>query len=73
METYIAILVLIPLFGFVISLMIPAKSEANISRTALITSGVHFIFSLYFFLWYPPKSGDEVHLNNLRVIQEPSF
>lgn len=52
METYIAILVLVPLVGFVISLMIPTKSEANISRTALTTSGMHFIFSVFFFVFW---------------------
>ncbi|MFI5204909.1 MAG: proton-conducting transporter membrane subunit [Flavobacteriales bacterium] len=45
-------LVLLPLTGFVVSLFIPGNRETLISRVAFGTTGIHFVCSMLFTIWW---------------------
>lgn len=52
MSYYLNIFLLIPLLGFLISMVIPAKNERLLSRTAFVTAGLNFLCLVVFIiLW----------------------
>ncbi len=52
MEFYLQLFILIPLFGFVISILIPKNNENIISWVSLSTVGLHFLQTIGFvFVW----------------------
>lgn len=52
MVLFIHVFILIPLLGFLISLLVPSKNEALISRIAFTTVGLHFISSIGFSIYW---------------------
>lgn len=50
MEQYIQFLLIIPVIGFLITLLIPQKNEYLLSRTVFSTVGVHLAFSIWFII-----------------------
>ncbi|MBI3235914.1 MAG: hypothetical protein HYZ42_18080 [Bacteroidetes bacterium] len=52
MEQIIQFFILLPLFGFFVSLLIPEKKENIISAIAFSTTGLHFVsLCIYFMVW----------------------
>jgi NADH-quinone oxidoreductase subunit L len=52
MNVLFHLLIIIPLLGFILSIIIPAKKEGLISQTAFLTTAVHFlVFVAFLFLW----------------------
>ncbi|MDI9339014.1 MAG: proton-conducting transporter membrane subunit [Sediminibacterium sp.] len=48
MAEYINVFILIPLIGYVVSLLIPRKNEDALSVTAFVTAGLHVLVSVSF-------------------------
>jgi NADH-quinone oxidoreductase subunit L len=46
------IFILVPLIGFIISLLIPSKREALISAVSYLTLGIHFVLFIIFFCYW---------------------
>src|SRR5688572_12159967 len=43
---------LLPLVGFIISLLVPAKHEALLSKVAFLTAGIHLVGALIFLVYW---------------------
>ncbi len=52
MVLFIHVFILIPLLGFIISLLCPPKNETLISRVAFVTVGLHFISAVGFSIFW---------------------
>ena len=53
MTAFLHLFLYIPLVGFIVSMLLPAKNENLISRTAFITVGLHFLALLTFLgVWF---------------------
>lgn len=48
MNQYINIFIILPFLGFVLSLLVPAKKENNLSRIAFYTAGINLILLILF-------------------------
>ncbi len=44
--------ILLPIFGFMLSLVIPAKMETAISWTSFLTVGIHFVIAVIFTIYW---------------------
>ncbi|MFO7719344.1 MAG: proton-conducting transporter membrane subunit [Gillisia sp.] len=52
MQQYLYVLILIPLLGFIVSLLIPKKNEVGLSRTAITTTGLNLFMALTFSIYW---------------------
>jgi NADH-quinone oxidoreductase subunit L len=52
MQEYIYLLILIPVFGFLISLIIPKKNEYWIYLNSFLTTGINFILAIFFTVYW---------------------
>src|ERR1041385_4761466 len=63
MITILQLLILIPLAGFVVSLVIPQKDEKTLSIVAYLTAGIHSalitLFTIYWFIIGSPTLDHE--------------
>ena len=52
METLLQFFIIVPLFGFALSLLIPGKKENSISWVAYVTVGSHFAAAVAFMVYW---------------------
>ncbi len=73
MEEILPIYVLIPFFGFLLSLLMPAKKEGWISKTAFITVGVHFNLALLFCIYWIYSGMPTLSIKELVLYSSPGY
>jgi NADH-quinone oxidoreductase subunit L len=73
MTTFLHIFLLVPLLGFLISLLIPAQKETALSRCAFISVGLHAILSLVFSLVWFFKGHPTLNIKDLELYRSKDY
>lgn len=73
MEKYIIILLIIPVLGFLVSLIVPRTNEKWVSRTAFITTGVNLLGVLYFTGYWFLNNRKSFNLKEVTLYQDEGF
>ena len=68
MEFYIQLFVLIPLIGFILSIIVPNK-EKLISWISLSTVGIHLFFTLGFICFWSMNDHQPINLKEFSIKQ----
>ncbi len=73
MQSIIQYLVLLPLIGFVISVILPRKSEKIISNVSIYTLGIHFMSVLAFIGYWLYNGHHPIDFKNLVIFKTPGY
>lgn len=73
MELLIQFFILVPAAGFLISLLIPAKKETLISRTAFTTVGLHFVGFVCFTVYWLFTGHHTVNVKDLVLFKAAGY
>ncbi len=65
--------ILLPLLGFVLSLLIPAKSENWLSRIAFTITGTHFFLIVGFIIYWLFHSYPTLNIKELVLFKTPTY
>jgi len=66
-------ILLVPLLGFILSLLIKQKNENIISNTAFITLGLNLIISTSFIIWWLFEGGHSINFKDVSIYKEKDF
>lgn len=73
MESLLHIFVLLPLAGFIISLLLPAKKETLISWLAFTTAGLNFVLATGFFAYWLLSGHPTLNLKDIVLYQSTEY
>ncbi|MBL7981329.1 MAG: hypothetical protein JNL52_05910 [Flavobacteriales bacterium] len=73
MEYLLPLFILLPLIGFLISLLIPRRHELALSRTAYLTAGVQFFLILAFTIWWSFKGWPSLNVKEMVVYRSTGY
>lgn len=73
MEKLIVLFILIPIAGFLISLLIPAKNEKAISSTAFMATGLNVILVTGFIIYWWVEGGKALNVNEMTIYQSGHY
>ena len=73
MITLINLYILIPLLGFLISIVLPAKQERLISGAAFVTVGIHFLSFIAFFIYWLFNGHHALDLKDVALYQSKEY
>lgn len=73
LEHLLHFFILIPLFGFIISLFIPGKKETLISWTTFSVVGLHFFFALAFVAYWILQGAEILNLKELVLYESSEY
>lgn len=73
MTFILEIFILIPVLGFIISLLLPAKKEGLISGTAFFTAGAHFISFLAFLVFWLANDYPTLNMKDIVLFQTSGY
>ena len=73
MKTLIQFFILLPLIGFIISIMIPRKNENLISKSAIYLVGLHFVSFLGFFIYWLLNGHQVIDFKNLVLFKSTGY
>jgi len=66
-------ILLVPLLGFILSLLIKEKNENIISNTAFFTLGLNLIISASFIIWWLFEGGHSINFKDVSIYKEKDF
>jgi NADH-quinone oxidoreductase subunit L len=73
MQTLIQLFVLLPLLGFIISLLIPRKKEKFIANAGIYTVGIHFVGIVIFTLYWVFNGHATIGFKNLILFSSSDY
>jgi NADH-quinone oxidoreductase subunit L len=73
MESVLSFFIIIPLIGFIISLIFPRRFETAISRTAFLTSGVQLLVAIVFSLYWLLHGHPQLNVNDGTLYQTTGY
>lgn len=73
MTSLLQLFILIPLIGFVISLVIPGKKEDLISIAAFTTAGLHMVFSWVFLVYWLLHGHPTLNLKEIVIFKTTGY
>jgi len=73
MQNLIVIFVLLPLLGFLVSLIIPAKREKAISYVAFFTTGLVAIWVVIFTIWWVINGAKTLNISEIVLYKSDSY
>lgn len=73
MELFLNFFILIPVAGFIISLLIPDKQETWISRTAFLTAGMHMTVAVGFLLYWLFNGYPVLNLKDIVLFKNSNY
>lgn len=73
MESLLHLFVLLPLAGFIISLLLPAKKETLISWLAFTTAGLNFVLAAVFFAYWLLSGHPTLNLKDIVLYQSTEY
>lgn len=73
MESILQIFIIIPLLGFVISLLIPGKKENSISWISYITVGLHFAMTIAFVAYWLFTGRPTLNFREIVLYKTPGY
>jgi len=73
MTSLLQIFILIPLTGFLISVIIPRKQEGLISWTAFFTVGIHFLCFIIFAIYWLCHNHEPLNLKDIEVYKTDNY
>lgn len=73
MTDLLNIFIIIPLMAFVISLIIPGKQEVLMSRVAFISTGLHLLSFVVFFILWISNGHPTLNLKDLVIYKSPGY
>jgi NADH-quinone oxidoreductase subunit L len=73
MENIIAIFILIPMLGFVLSLLVPEKNEKAISFIAFFTTGINALFILLFTIYWIASGSKNLNVNEIVLYKSENY
>src|ERR1700712_5541029 len=73
MKLLLNLFVVIPLAGFIFSLLIPAKKEDWISWSAFLTVGLHLLSFLIFLFYWLTGSGEAIDLKDIVLYRTTDY
>ena len=65
--------ILIPLIGFIISVLVPSKKEEVLSKTTFVIVGLHFVGALVFFIYWLFNSHPPLNLKDLVIFKTTNY
>ncbi len=73
MTSILQIFILIPVIGFILSLLIPAKKEGIISRVAFLTVGLHLISFIVFSVFWLFHGHESLNLKEIVLFKSKDY
>ena len=73
MTSILQIFILIPVIGFIISLLIPAKKEGILSRVAFLTVGLHLISFIIFSVFWLFHGHETLNLKEIVLFKSKDY
>jgi NADH:ubiquinone oxidoreductase subunit 5 (subunit L)/multisubunit Na+/H+ antiporter MnhA subunit len=73
MAELIILFIGLPLLGFLVSLVIPAKNEKAISYTAFATTGLGVVFIVLFTIWWVINGAPDLNINEITLYQSEHY
>ncbi|MDR6562545.1 MULTISPECIES: proton-conducting transporter membrane subunit [unclassified Arcicella] len=73
MTSILQIFILIPVIGFILSLLIPAKKEGIISRVAFLTVGLHLISFIVFSVFWLFHGHETLNLKEIVLFKSKDY
>lgn len=73
MTLFLNFFILIPVAGFIISLLIPDKQETWISRTAFLTAGLHLAAAFGFIIYWLINGYEVLNLKDISLFQTDGY
>lgn len=73
MEQLIQYFILLPIFGFLLCLVIPKLKENAISWISFATIGLHLIFAIAFILWWLISGAHDINLKEFSIFKSTGY
>lgn len=73
MAPIIILFILIPLVGFVLSLVIPEKKEYALSSVAIYTTMLQFVLALVFSIFWMVKGSPLINLEETHLYEDKNY
>ncbi len=73
MQSLIQFFIVLPVIGFIISLLIPKKNENFISRSSIYTVGIHFVSFVGFIAYWLCNGHPTIDFKNLVIFQSTGY
>lgn len=73
MENYIILFIGLPILGFLVSLIIPAKYETAISYTAFVTTGFGVVSITVFTIWWAIIGAPNLNINEITIYRSEHY
>lgn len=73
MSEYINLFILIPLVGYLLSLLIPRRNENAMSVTAFVTAGIHVLLSVSFLLMWLLSGHESLNIKDLVLYKTEDY
>lgn len=73
MQNLIVIFVLLPLLGFIVSLIIPSKQEKTISYVAFSTTGIVAICVIIFTIWWIINGAETLNIREIVLYKSDNY
>jgi NADH-quinone oxidoreductase subunit L len=73
MTTFMHIFLALPLFGFLLSLIVPNKKESLISGIAFTTVGVQFVSSIAFIIYWLATGAQALNIKDIAIYQTEHY
>jgi NADH:ubiquinone oxidoreductase subunit 5 (subunit L)/multisubunit Na+/H+ antiporter MnhA subunit len=73
MTSILNLFILLPLAGYIISLLIPARQENLISRVAFLSAGLHFVLAVVFLGWWLLNGHPTLNIKDIALFRSPGY
>jgi NADH-quinone oxidoreductase subunit L len=73
MESLLHIFILLPVLGFLVSLLLPAKKEAWLSWSAFITVGLHLLAAVVYIVYWVLNKHQALNLKDIVVFKTDGY
>lgn len=73
MSQILQLFVLVPLFAFLLSMLLPRKKEKIISLLAIAITGIHLFACMVFIIYWIIKGADVLNIKHIVLYKSPEF
>lgn len=73
MTSILNLFILLPLAGYIISLLLPARQETLISRTAFVSAGLHLVIAVCFLGWWLLNGHPTLNIKDVALFRSPGY
>jgi NADH-quinone oxidoreductase subunit L len=73
MTPFIHFFIIVPIIGFIITLLIPVKEETLLSRSAFYTVGLHMIGAQAFIVWWLINGCKTLDIKDVVIFEGPGY